>query len=180
VSSPCARSLRLVRVPSSTPAREPGPTPVVQGTLALDLVPAPPPDRDPPAPDPGLADDDAWGDDPPSRTDPVELPDPRRWAAMIAQAVVEILAGRRPAVQVVRWLETPVYERVRRSALAAGGPGPRRQGTPVRVRRVRVSTTLDGAVEAVAVVDDGVRCRALALRLEALDGRWLCSALEML
>jgi hypothetical protein len=29
------------------------------------------------------------------------------------------------------------------------------------------------------VVDDGLRCRALALRLEALDGRWLCSALEM-
>jgi hypothetical protein len=38
---------------------------------------------------------------------------------------------------------------------------------------------MDGTVEAVAVVDDGTRCRALALRLEALQRRWLCTALEI-
>lgn len=165
--------LRLVGVPRHAPSPATG---VVQGTLALDLVP-PAPTAPPAYAPPDLEED--WGDDPPSRTDPTELPDPRRWAGMIGQAVVEILAGRRPPVQVVRWLEAPVYERVRRSAEAVAARGPRRSGTPVRVRRVRVSTGLDGSVEGVVVVDDGVRCRAIALRLEGLDGRWLCSALEM-
>lgn len=177
--SATARPLRLVRVPAQVRGGTSVPSPAVQGTLALDLVPPVPAEAEPPLPDPPAPIGDDWGDDPPSRTDPVELPDPRRWAAMIAQAVVEIVAGRRPAVQVVRWLETPVYERVRRSAEATATRGARRAGTPVRVRRVRVSTDLDGAVEAVVIVDDGLRCRALALRLEALGGRWLCSALEM-
>jgi hypothetical protein len=141
----------------------------VQGTLALDLVPAAPP-----APTAGvpvcLLEPDA------TACDPTGLPDPRRWATMLAQAVVEILARRRPVAQVLRWLEPAVYERVRRS-VEAGRDG--RGGAPVRVRRVRVGTTPDGNVEAVAVVDDGVRCRALALRLEPLDGRWLCTSLDV-
>lgn len=177
--STTARPLRLVRVPVPLAHGRTATSPAVQGTLALDLVPPVPTEPEPPLPDPLAPVGVGWDDDPPSRTDPVELPDPRRWAAMIAQAVVEIVAGRRPPVQVVRWLEAPVYERVRRSAEAAATRGARRAGTPVRVRRVRVSTDLDAAVEAVVVVDDGLRCRALALRLEALDGRWLCSALEM-
>jgi hypothetical protein len=49
----------------------------------------------------------------------------------------------------------------------------------VRVRRVRLGPVVDGRVEAVVVVDDAVRCRALALRLDAIDGRWLCTALDV-
>jgi hypothetical protein len=110
----------------------------------------------------------------------VPLPDPERWAAMIGQAVVEILAGRRPPTQVVRWLDGPVYERVRRSAeVLKTKDGGRRAGVPVRVRRVRLGPVAEGRVEAAVVVDDAVRCRALALRLEALDGRWLCTALDV-
>jgi hypothetical protein len=167
-----AGTLRLVRVPRPAPVPARSRRPPVQGTLALDLVPAAPPA---PAPD-----GSAWLDDDerPAACDPAGLPDPRRWTAMIAQAVVEIVAGRRPATQVVRWVEPTIYDRVRRSAGTAAGRGTSR-GNGVRVRRVRVSTTPEGAVESVAVVDDGVRCRALALRLEALDGRWLCTALDV-
>jgi hypothetical protein len=115
-------------------------------------------------------------DDPPTPPDLGTLPDPRRWAALLAQAVVEILGGRRPVAQVLRWVDPEIHERLRRSAPSArratGGP-------PVRVRRVRVSTSLDGAVEAVAIVDDGTRCRAMAMRLEALERRWLCTALDI-
>jgi hypothetical protein len=28
-------------------------------------------------------------------------------------------------------------------------------------------------------VDDGTRCRAMAMRLEALERRWLCTALDL-
>jgi hypothetical protein len=165
------RPVRLVGVPAHaapTPRHAPA-----QGTLALELVPS----RVEPAlvPLPVERDDDLvlpHADAP--------LPDPERWAAMIGQAVVEILAGRRPPTQVVRWLDSQVYERVRRSADALKAKeGVRRAGAPVRVRRVRLGPPAEGRVEAVVVVDDAVRCRALALRLEALDGRWLCTALDV-
>lgn len=115
-------------------------------------------------------------DEPPADVDVGGLPDPRRWAGLLAQAVVEILAGYRPAGQIVRWVDPEIYERVRASAAT---PGRAPNGTPVRVRRVRVSTTMDGTVEAAAVVDDGTRCRALAMRFEALARRWQCTALDL-
>jgi hypothetical protein len=37
---------------------------------------------------------------------------------------------------------------------------------------VRVCIPAEGVAEASAVVDEGARTRALALRLEADDGRW--------
>lgn len=163
--------LRVVPVPRHAPVhRLPPPVPgPVQGTLALELAPAVPPA---PSAGPWVAE----VDDGVAPCDPAGLPDPRRWVGMLAQAVVEILAGRRPAAQVVRWLEPSVYERVRRSV---GTRHDARGGSPVRVRRVRVSTSPDGNVEGAAVVDDGRRCRALALRLEPLEGRWVCTALDV-
>jgi len=144
----------------------------VPGTRSLRLVPA---NGARPAPSStGAHEEDA--DDPPPPADVEALPDPRRWAALLAQAVVEILGGHRPVGQIVRWVDPEIYERVRSSAPAhTRGPS----GTPVRVRRVRVSTALDGTVEAAAVVDDGTRCRALAMRFEALARRWQCTALDL-
>jgi hypothetical protein len=91
--------------------------------------------------------------------------------------VVEILGGRRPVAQVVRWVDPEIAERLRHAAPA---PGRAVGSVPVRVRRVRVSTSIEGAVEAVAVVDDGTRCRAVAFRLEALHRRWLCTSLDLI
>lgn len=145
-------------------ARRPMVTPA--GAPSLRLVPAPGP-----VTAHAEAEDDVEGR---ARVDPGALPDPRRWVALLAQAVVEVLAGRRPVGQVVRWVDPEIVDRLRASSppQAVGGP-------PVVVRRVRVSTHLDGSVEAAVVVDDGTRCRALALRLEALSRRWVCTALEL-
>lgn len=140
------------------------------GTSDLSLAP----------PAPTNASSQVWPDDDDEPATPApdveRLPDPRRWTALLAQAVVEILAGRRPPAQVVRWTDPEIYERIRRSAPATpSGP----HGAPVRVRRVRVSTTPEGIVEAVAVIDDGHRCRAMAVRLEPLQRRWMCTALDL-
>lgn len=164
-------AVRLVPIPRQAPLRAGSePVPAGQGALALELAAAVPPDPEPRA--------SAWlGDDEPTNPPDIEaLPDPRRWTAMIAQAVVEILAGRRPVTQVLRWVDPEIYRRIQRSAPPRPGG---RGGVPVRVRRVRVSTSPEGAVEAVAVVDDGTRCRAMTLRLEALERRWLCTALDI-
>ena len=158
------------------PGRGAAPTPharraATPSTRRLRLVPASPAAQ--PEGTRALCDDT---DEPPAPVDVGRLPDPRGWAALLAQAVVEILAGHRPAGQIVRWVDPEIYERVR--ALAAT-PARAPSGTPVRVRRVRVSTAMDGTVEAAAVVDDGTRCRALAMRFEALARRWQCTALDL-
>ena len=105
-----------------------------------------------------------------------ELPDPRRWAVRLAQGIVEALHGHRPLQQLIRWTDEPVYRLLeRRRSVQRAGTGPR----PL-VRSMRICQPGDGVVEASAVVETGGRCRALAMRLEGLDGRWRCTALEIL
>ncbi|MGH8776653.1 MAG: Rv3235 family protein [Jiangellaceae bacterium] len=105
-----------------------------------------------------------------------DLPDPCRWTARLAQGIVEALHGHRPLQQLVRWTDEEVYAMLERR-LAARRPtdGPR----PL-VRSVRVCQPADDVVEASVVVENGGRCRALALRLEALDARWRCTELEII
>lgn len=165
-AAPGPARVRLVPVPRPAATAAGGSTAV--------SVPAGPASGSP------AADPVTWapGDDEPKPSpDLALLPDPRRWTALLAQAVVEILGGRRPVAQVVRWVDPEIAQRLRRSAAPPGrAPG----AAPVRVRRVRVSTSMEGTVEAVAVVDDGARCRALAFRLEALHRRWLCTSLDLI
>jgi hypothetical protein len=103
--------------------------------------------------------------------------------------LVEVVAGVRPVEQLRRWTSDEVYDRVRqeraithvRGPSPGGGSGhrvrePDRIARPpavrVRVRAVRVCIPTDGVAEASAVVEHGGRIRALALRMEAVDGRW--------
>jgi hypothetical protein len=120
-------------------------------------------------------DQDLFGEQPTRRDD---LPDPRDWAAHIAQALVEVMAGARPAPQLLRWTTPEVYAVVaRRAAVSA-----RRGMPPTRrtvVRSLRVCEPADGVAEASAVVVDGGRVRALAMRLVGLDGRWRVEALQV-
>jgi Family of unknown function (DUF6459) len=107
-----------------------------------------------------------------------DLPDPEHWAAHLAQAVVEVMAGARPATQILRWTTPEVYAvAARRNAVSArrGLPASRR----ATVRSVRVCEPADGVAEACAVVIDGDRVRALAMRLVGLDGRWRIEALQI-
>lgn len=120
-------------------------------------------------------DEEIFGEQPTRRDD---LPDPREWAGHLAQALVEVMGGVRPAPQVLRWTTPEVYAVVaRRAAVSA-----RRGLPPARrtvVRSLRVCEPADGVAEASAVVVDGGRVRALALRLVGLDGRWRVEALQV-
>lgn len=106
------------------------------------------------------------------------LPDPVHWAGHLAQAVVEVMAGVRQPPQILRWTTPEVYAVVaRRGAVSA------RRGTQATrravVRSVRVCEPADGVAEACAVVLDGSRVRALAMRLVGVDGRWRIEALQV-
>lgn len=149
-------------------------TAFVQGTLAFSLT---------------AGEDEFFG---PQATPARDLPDPHTWVTHLAQALVEVMSGTRPAPQVIRWTSPEVYSTVaRRSAMAArrqaarqrdGGStktGSARAGRRAVVRRVRVCEPADGVVEACAVVVDSGRVRALALRMVGVDRRWLVTELQV-
>lgn len=131
-------------------------------------------------------DDESFGPQPTARA---LLPEPRVWAGRLVQAVVEVTVGRRPLAQLLRWTTTDVYDSVRYRIAHAGtgvGIGARTgvgtvaaSGAAPRVRSVHVDEPRDGVAEVCAVVQHGPRCRAIALRLEGLDGRWQCTALQV-
>lgn len=172
-----APALRLLRAPVADPPYDdelPSPVAVIEGSLALAF----PPTGDPVplrlVPPAAMADDDT-GPRPTPRSD---LPDPRPWTHRLSQAIVEILAGARPAGQLARHTTLDVLDHLERST---GRLAQRVNGaTPLRpvVSSVHVSEPADGVAEACAVVDTGHRRRALALRLEGMDGRWRCTEMQ--
>jgi hypothetical protein len=183
-------TLRRLPVPASEPPYDDERSspavavPATQGTLALAFVlPTGLPAAATAAPDlrlvPGPeAEQDAdaveFGPQPTSTSD---LPPARGWAARLAQALVEVLAGDRPVAQLVRWTSTTVYDEV--AGLVSGGGGSGETAARGIVHSVHVSQPADGVAEVAALVRRGARSTALAMRLEGLDGRWQCTALEL-
>jgi hypothetical protein len=111
------------------------------------------------------------------RTFSSALPEPETWVRHMAQALIEIMSGARPAPQVIRWTTPEIYSSIARRNVASG----RRTlvTRPAIVRRVRICEPVDGVIEACAVVVDNGRVRALAMRLTAVDRRWVVSALQV-
>jgi Family of unknown function (DUF6459) len=106
------------------------------------------------------------------------LPDPRPWTARLAQAIAEVLAGARPPGQLSRAATLDVLQLLERAAGRLGGRPGRPVPRPV-VSSVHVSEPRDGVAEACAVIDTGPRKRAMALRLEGVNGEWRCTALHV-
>lgn len=105
--------------------------------------------------------------------------DPSLVARRLAGASVEVIAGRRPAAQLARWLAPGVLDVLRNRAALTRHTAVPVPGRPPAVRGVRVCILHEHLVEATAVVDDGRRVRAIALRLEAHRGAWRATALEV-
>ena len=143
------------------------PGPFIQGTLAIDFS-----IRYDSAQDPEGR--EYFG---PQRALSRDLPEPEAWVRHIAQALVEVMSGARPAPQVIRWTSPEVYSAVARRNATSG----RRKvvGRRARVRRVRFCDPVDGVVEACAVVVDNGRVRALAMRLTGVDRRWVVTELQV-
>lgn len=187
----------VVRVPPNVPVRagdDPaGPAPVRPERPRMRLVPAPPPARRPVSaaplggPPPTLAerirvlradDRSLEADELDERGAPPTV-DPMLVARRLAGASVEVIVGRRPAAQLARWLAPGVLDVLRaRATLTRHAATPAATRAPA-VRGVRVCALHEHLVEATAVVDDGRRVRAIALRLETHRGGWRATALEI-
>lgn len=111
--------------------------------------------------------------------------DLERWVERHAQAAVEIVAGDRPAGQLLRWNRADVHQDLVRRAVLVARAGRREpgRGRPPgvirpRVHGVRLSYLSATVVEAAVHLRHGERSRALAGRFEVNRGRWICTALE--
>ncbi|KUM41664.1 hypothetical protein AR689_21820 [Arthrobacter sp. EpRS71] len=110
--------------------------------------------------------------------------DVRLVARSIAQAALEVLAGTRPVHQLSRSLDAACYLSLQHRAALTRKHAARSRGTaqPHRspmVRSVRVCSISESICEASIVVAEEHRCRAVAMRLERLDGVWQVTALEI-
>ena len=105
-----------------------------------------------------------------------ELPDPRVEGRRLFLLTLEAMAGRRPLAQVQPMTSAGVF-----AALTAG----RRPGwctastSPLALGRVHLSEPVDGVAEVSAVARRDGRAHAIAARLEGIDGRWRCTALQI-
>ncbi|WP_029432645.1 Rv3235 family protein [Blastococcus sp. URHD0036] len=106
-----------------------------------------------------------------------DLPDPALAGRRLLLLVLEGLAGLRPLSQVQPMTAPNLYAGLahrRPPAWCAGG------GTaPVLLGPVRVCEPVDGVAEISVVARRSGRAHAVAARLEGIDGRWRCTALQI-
>ncbi|MFG1921201.1 Rv3235 family protein [Cryptosporangium sp. NPDC048952] len=126
----------------------------------------------------------------PQATPSRALPDPAGHARALVLALLEVLSGRRPVRQLRPHLTEEAYARLSarlhraRAAATTRTVGPPAQRPSVRTRihvgRTLVCEPADGIAEITVLARVGTRTRAIAVRLEGLDGRWRCPVLTVL
>ena len=111
-------------------------------------------------------------DDAPQPTSASQLPELHQWTMRFAVGVLEIWAGRRQPAQLNSWCHRVIYRELVRKSGSEKEVG--------RIRSIHQSEPLDGICESTITVRFGNRLRAMAIRFEGVDGRWLCTALDLL
>lgn len=107
-----------------------------------------------------------------------DLPDAAAWSSSLVVAVIQVQLAQRPVAQLNRWLAADVLGAVtlQQRRRRAGS-----DSSVVRIglRSLRVQHPHPEVAEVAAVVAVGTRPSPVALRLEALGNRWLCTAIEL-
>jgi hypothetical protein len=114
-----------------------------------------------------------WSQDPDMgvrRTATAQLPAAGKSGSMLARALVEVLCGQRPVPQLRVHCAPEVFAGLQSRPATRGALG--------HLLTVRVSEPADGVAEVAAVYRRGERVRALAFRIQGVDGRWRVTALQ--
>ena len=127
----------------------------------------------------------AWSVPQPVEPEPVQRTDradAKQWGARVTLAAFEIMLGNRPANQLARIVDSRTLHvlsmytsrlSVERKRLRNVVP------TRPRITSVHCYQPHADAAEITAVVHDGVRFRAVAIRLSGRGGQWMTTAFEM-
>lgn len=112
---------------------------------------------------------------------PSARPDPRHWGGRVTLAAFEIMLGTRPASQLARLMDARTLQTL---ALQSSNYSVQRkkagrvlQGRP-KLTSVHCYQPHPDAAEVTAVIHDGFRFRAVALRLNARGNQWVATAFE--
>jgi hypothetical protein len=116
--------------------------------------------------------EDLEPDEMPIPTSASELPDLQMWTMKFIVSVVEVWAGRRQPAQLIRWCHRVIYMELLRKSGSQKEIG--------KIKSIHQSEPLDGICESTVLVRYGQRYRAVVIRFEGVDGRWLCTALKMI
>ena len=104
------------------------------------------------------------------RTATAALPAATRSGPVLARALVEVLSGQRPLSQLRVHCAPDVFAGLQARPVLRGALG--------HLLNVRVCEPADGAAEISVVFRRGERVRALAFRIQGVDGRWRITALQ--
>jgi hypothetical protein len=101
-----------------------------------------------------------------------DLPELHTWTMKFAVSVLEIWAGRRQPAQLISRCHRQIY-----AQLLKGVGSQREVG---RIRTIHQSEPLDGICESTVTVRFGERLRAMVIRFEGVDAKWICTELKLL
>ena len=108
----------------------------------------------------------------PMPTSPEELPDGDRWTQAYIISAIEILAGRRPAIQISRNTHRFIYNNLaKRAGSLSELP---------KIRKIHRSQPIEGVIELTTTLVFKNRVRALVARFEGVDKKWLCTEFELI
>jgi|SRR5690606_30802257 len=120
----------------------------------------------------------------PQPTSAASLPDPVPLLRSLTQGALEVLAGVREVDQLARWFSEDAFRalvtRSNLSARARSARGIAPARPTFQILSIRETAPVDGIIEAVVIVAGPGRTRAVAVRLEGLDGRWRASSFAVL
>lgn len=120
----------------------------------------------------------------PQRSTTSTLPDPEPLLLNLTRSVIEILAGARDLEQISRWVSDDVYRHLRKRVVlsnrARHATGQTASRPSFTLGSLSCFEPRDGVIEAVVIVRNRARTRAVALRLEGLDTRWRATAINVL
>jgi hypothetical protein len=108
----------------------------------------------------------------PVPTSASDLPDLHAWTMKFAVSIVEIWAGRRQPAQLISKCHRNIYMKLLKQVGSQKEIG--------RIRSIYQCEPLDGICESTITVRFGDRLRALVIRFEGVDQRWLCTELHLI
>ena len=118
------------------------------------------------------------------RTSTDKLPPPEPLLENLTRCVMEVLAGARELDQLARWISEDVYKHLLKrqvvSARARQAKGLQAVRPVLKIGRITTFEPRDGVVEAVVMVHQRTRSRAVAIRLEGMDRRWRATVVGVL
>lgn len=120
----------------------------------------------------------------PQTEDYDNLPDATEQLRFLAPAVVEVLAGVRTVEQLSPMLSETIYLKLRDRAARAARSRSESNAVVQRpnfvVKNLHQESNRPGVIQSVVLISSNIRTRAVAIRLESRNRRWLATAVSIL